>query len=141
MKREVLDLVSDSRRGGLAKRDDLEGVQRGVDWAKNRAAIDDLQPWEEGVMTDILSGAVIARERLVRHGRVEGTAECKMCKTGEIEDREHRMWRCTALEEERGEAGGKMRALLWGDVTLREVYVELSSETARGQIGLEKCIH
>ena len=56
----------------------------------------------------------LARERLVRHGRVGGTAECKMCETGEIEDREHRMWKCSALEKKRGELGGKMRPLFGG---------------------------
>ena len=37
-----------------------------------------------------------------------------MYRTDEIEDREHRMWKCSALEEQRSEEGRKLRPLLRG---------------------------
>ena len=110
--RELSDTVSTHRRGGLRIRRDMEGVELGVDWEKSRCKLDNLPPFEEGVMIDILAGGTITKERLVRHGRLKNCGDkCTFpqCTTREREDRRHRWFFCAQFENLRTDTFKKFR--------------------------------
>ena len=105
--------VSPNRRAGLRVRRDLEGIDSGVDWTKSRSMCEKCGPFEEGVMLDILSGGVITKERVVRHGRVKNTNDkCPfpLCSGTEREDRSHRYLFCPQFEDLRTDAFKEYRA-------------------------------
>ena len=115
----MIDTQSTKRRGGLKRRNDLRGVEIGVQWAKTRLLGLQISPQEEGVWYSIIAGGILTRERLYRHGRLKGlagqnSAKCimPMCIQNEDETREHRYWHCVQHEHLRSDEFKKMRLRL-----------------------------
>ena len=68
--RELRDVRADIRRGRLRKRAEFEQVDEPIDWERTRRLGSALPPQEEGVWHTLVSGGVLTRDRLFRHGRL-----------------------------------------------------------------------
>jgi hypothetical protein len=127
--REIDDVVSLSRRGGLARRKDLAGIERGVRWKDCRQLLLQVDPQREGVLCSILAGGVLTRERLFRHGRLPGqNGNCIMplCSRDVLETREHRYWHCVQHESLRT---GKFKEIRGRLATLPQCLIQCGLAT------------
>ena len=101
------------RRGGLKPRVDMKGIGKGVEFEETRKLIMRVDPVTFGVLSAVMSGGVLTRERLFRHGRIPGQgSKCILpgCDGDWPETREHRYWHCMHNESMRPEEFKRLRA-------------------------------
>ena len=90
--RELRDVRADNRRGCPRKRAEFEGVDEPIDWDRTRR-LGSALPQEEGVWKTIVSGGVLTRDGLFRHGRLLAQdAQEGRCVMPVPETLTHRFW-------------------------------------------------
>lgn len=102
-RREVADMVSATRRGRLAPRRDMQGVEDGLRWRDCRALSVQVPDLEAGVVVQVVCGAIKTRDRLFRHGRTAEITDPRSahepCREADVrETHVHRWWECPRWE-------------------------------------------